>query len=349
MSTSDAAGSTIERRSEAAAVSAATPIDSVESYVTAEPSRLRYRAASMALPAVFLGIVIFFSIMRPETFATWSNARTIMLTQSVPAIFAIALLFPLVVGQFDLSVGANLGLGLIIVTGIPHTFGAPLAVGIALALLATTAVGLINGLLVAYLDLNALVVTLAVSSLLTGAVLYLTKGAVFYSDIPDSLGWFSGSVSSVPKPMILLVIVAVAAWFFLEHTPSGRYLHATGGSRNAALLAGVPVKRLTVMSFVMCGLLVGVASVIQGSILGAGNPTVGPAFLLPGFTAAFLGATAIKPGVFNVPGTVLGVFTVSTGIIGLNLMGVPFYIEPIFAGGALLVAIIASRFLRVDS
>ena len=86
-----------------------------------------------------------------------------------------------------------------------------------------------------------------------------------------------------------------------------------------------------------------------GSLLGAGNPTVGPAFFLPGFTAAFLGATAIKPGVFNVPGTILGVFTVSTGIIGLNLMGVPFFIEPVFAGSALLVAIIVSRFLNREA
>jgi ribose transport system permease protein len=330
-----------------ATASADRAADEIDPYA-AGPSKLRHRAASMALPAVFLAIIVYFSIMRPETFATWSNARTIMLTQSVPAIFAIALLFPLVVGQFDLSVGANLGFGLIIVTGMPHTFGWPLVPSIVLALLATTAIGLVNGLLVAYLDLNALVVTLAMASLLTGAVLYLTKGAVFYSGIPESLGWFSGSINTVPKPMILLVIVALIAWFFLEHTPTGRYLYATGGSRNAALLAGVPVKHLTVMSFVTCGLLAGVAGVIQASILGAGNPTVGPAFLLPGFTAVFLGATAIKPGVFNVPGTVLGVFTVSTGIVGLNLMGVPFFIEPIFAGGALLVAIISARFLRLD-
>jgi ribose transport system permease protein len=318
-----------------------------DAHVATGPSKLRLRAASVALPVVFLVIVIFFSIMRPEIFATWSNARTLMLTQSVPAIFAIALLFPLVVGQFDLSAGANLGFGLIIVTGMPHTFGWPLGPSIILALLATASIGVINGLLVAYLDLNALVVTLAMSSLVTGAVLYFTKGAVFYSDIPESLSWFAGSFFSIPKPMIALVLVALISWFFLEHTPAGRYLYAAGGSKAAAALAGVPVKRLTVMAFVLSGLLAGVAGVIQASILRAGNPTVGPAFLLPGFTAAFLGATAIKPGVFNVPGTVLGVFTVSTGIVGLNMMGVPFFIEPIFAGGALLIAIVASRFLRV--
>lgn len=318
-----------------------------DAHVATGPSKLRLRAASVALPVVFLVIVIFFSIMRPEIFATWSNARTLMLTQSVPAIFAIALLFPLVVGQFDLSAGANLGFGLIIVTGMPHTFGWPLGPSIILALLATASIGVINGLLVAYLDLNALVVTLAMSSLVTGAVLYFTKGAVFYSDIPESLSWFAGSFFSIPKPMIALVLVALISWFFLEHTPAGRYLYAAGGSKAAAALAGVPVKRLTVMAFVLSGLLAGVAGVIQASILRAGNPTVGPAFLLPGFTAAFLGATAIKPGVFNVPGTVLGVFTVSTGIVGLNMIGVPFFIEPIFAGGALLIAIVASRFLRV--
>ena len=107
--------------------------------------------------------MIFFSLMRPETFASSANRKTILLTQSVPAIFAIAILFPLIVGELDLSVGANLGLGLMLVTGIPHTFGAPLAVVIAL-LLATTAVGVLNGLLVAFLEVNALVVTLAVGA-----------------------------------------------------------------------------------------------------------------------------------------------------------------------------------------
>lgn len=301
--------------------------------------------AAIALPMLFLAIIVVFSVLRPNTFGTVANLETVLLTQSIPAIFAISVLIPLVVGEFDLSLGSNLGLGLIVATGLPHAFSLPAIPSILIALAATTAVGLFNGFLVARIGINALVATLATGSLLAGSTLWLTKGAVFSSNIPKSLTSLASSVWGVPVPLIVLVVIAFGAWYFLEHTPSGRYLYAVGGSKEAARLAGLNVRRLTMGAFMVAGFLAGVAGVMQGAMLGAGNPTVGPAFLLPGFTAVFLGATSIKPGTFNVPGTVLAVFTVATGIIGLEIVGVPFFIEPVFAGGALLAAVIAARFL----
>jgi ribose transport system permease protein len=104
-----------------------------------------------------------------------------------------------------------------------------------------------------------------------------------------------------------------------------------------------------VAAFAAAGFLAGIAGVLASATLGAGNPNVGPPLLLAAFAAAFLGATSIKPGSYNVLGTLFGVFTVATGVTGLQLMGVAFYIEPIFQGGALIIAVAATRYLRREA
>lgn len=333
-------------------------LDATTSVTTVEPDRpvsiatirrreqLRRRASAFALPAILLALIIVYSLLVPGVFNTTANLSTILMTQSIPAIFAISLMLPLVVGQFDLSLGAVLTLGLIITTGLPSFYGWPLMPSIAAALLLTTLTGLINGFLVAHVGLNALVVTLATGSILTGLILWFTQGAVITSGIPESLRRLGDRIYGVPVPFIVLVVVAGLVWYFLERTPRGRYFYAVGGSQEAAKLAGLNVRRLTISAFAGAGLLAGIAGVIQAGMLGAGNPTVGAGFLLPGFAAVFLGATTIKPGVFNVPGTVLAVFTVSVGIIGLTMLGLPFFVEPVFAGATLLLAIILSKYFQ---
>jgi ribose transport system permease protein len=106
------------------------------------------------------------------------------------------------------------------------------------------------------------------------------------------------------------------------------------------------VKNVTLLAFAGAGFLAGIAGIVQAGILGSGNPTVGSPFLLPAYAAAFLGATAVQPGVFNVWGTVIAVITVQVGTTGLVLMGAPFWIEPVFQGSALLIAVIAARWLK---
>lgn len=306
----------------------------------------RQRAAALALPAILAVLVATFWILEPDTFGTTANLQTILSTQSVPAIFAIALLLPLIVGEIDLSVGSNLGLGLILVASTPGILGVSGWQAVGLALVATTLVGVLNGVLVAYVGVNALVSTLAVGSVLAGLCLWMTNGSIVIEDFPSGIDWMSDSIGGVPVPLIALIVIAAGTWFFLEQTTTGRYLYALGGSKEASALAGIDVKRLTLGAFAATGMIAGLAGVIQASILGAGNPSVGAGFLLPGFAAAFLGATTLKPGTFNVPGTVLAVFTVATGIVGLSLMGLPFYIEPIFSGLALLAALVATRYLH---
>ena len=314
---------------------------------TAQP--LSLRVARYALPVVFVLFVIFFSFAVPDLFPTLDTLTTLLRTESVSAILAIALIFPLVIGRFDVSVGANLGLGAILATGLPSLQGLPLGVSVVLAILGCALVGLINGLFIAKVGINALVTTLGVSIIVTGSVAWYTHGNVIYTNVPKALPQFSDlALFGVPAPALVLVAVAAIAWYALDHTPFGRQLYAVGGSAEAAHLSGVNVSRLTVLAFVISGFLAGVAGVLEASQLGSGNPNVGPPFLLPAFAAAFLGATAFKVGVFNVFGTVLAVFTVAVGIAGLQLMGVEFFVAPIFQGVALIAAVTAARFLQQE-
>jgi ribose transport system permease protein len=191
-----------------------------------------------------------------------------------------------------------------------------------------------------------LVATLGVSVIVTGSVLWYTNGNVFYTGIPQELPRLAQETFlGVPLPAIFMLVIALGAWYTLEATPVGRYFYAVGGSKEAAKLSGLNVSRLTILAFVISGALAGFAGVLQSAQLGSGNPNVGPPFLLPAFASTFLGATAIKVGSFNVWGTVIAVFTVAVGISGLQLMGVEFFIGPIFQGGALLVAVVATRLL----
>lgn len=311
---------------------------------------VRMLAARLALIVLLVGFAIFFSAVRPNTFGTSSNFKSIVTSQSVLGILSIALVLPLVIGQFDLSVAANLGLGLILVTGLPSKSGVALVPAILIALAVCTLVGFVNGLLVAKVGLNSLVTTLGMSTVITGAVDWYTSGNVIYSNIPHGLTSLThGTVLGIPAPGIYLLVIAIIVWFLLEQTAVGRYLYAIGGSKEAARLSGIKVDQLTVSAFVGAGLLSGVAGVVQASLLDSGDPTVGPPFLLAAFAAVFLGATAVHLGVFNVWGTVIAIFTIEVGITGLQLMGAPFYIAPVFQGLALLIAVAAVRFLRREA
>jgi ribose transport system permease protein len=305
-------------------------------------------AARWALPVILIAFVIVFSILRPDTFATTDNFKTILTQQAVLGLLALGAMLPLVVGEFDLSVGANLGVASILVASLTGNHHKPMLMAILIALAVSSSVGLLNGVLVARIGINAFVATLAMGTLLSGLVLWGTNGNVVQR-VPASLTDIGQkSLLGIPLPVVYVIVVALIIGYVLRFTPVGRYLYALGGSKEAARLSGLNVTRLTLGTFVAAGLLAGLAGVLLAAKLGSATPTSGPDFLLPAFAACFLGATAIRPGSFNVTGTVTAVLTIAVGTTGLELMGVPFYIEPIFSGVVLLVAALATRYLQKE-
>jgi ribose transport system permease protein len=292
-----------------------------------------------AVVAFLLLLVVAFCIALPDKFPTWANVQTILGNQAVPALLALAVITPLVAGEFDLSVGGTLGATAVFTAYATEHGMAPVSV-LLLALAIGVLVGVMNGLLVTWVRVSAFIATLGMGTILTGVNLKLTNGAVIFNGIGPSLKNLANtSVLGLPIVVFYAVAVAFVLWYFLEWTPFGRYMRATGSGREAARLSGVRTQKWLFLSFVVSAVIAAFAGFMATAQLGSAVPTVGPDYLLPAYAAAFLGAATIHAGRFNVWGTMVGVLILAVGINGLNLAGVAFWVPPVFNGVALIIAV----------
>ena len=288
----------------------------------------------------FAAIFVIFAVWVPETFLTSVTWKSILISQAITGILALALLAPLATGMFDLSVAQTMGFCAVL-CGYLTTGGPELGLGV--AILVTVAVGacigMFNGFLCGILGLDSFIATLGTTSLLTGLAAVLADGAFFGPFSPEMTELTSGSFFGVPIIAVYMLILAVIVWYALEHTPIGRRAYATGANPDAARLSGVRTRRFKFWSMVSCSTIAAVAGVLLASSLNSVSQSLGPQYLLPAFASAFLGTTQIKPGRFNVWGTVLAIFLLGTGIQGLQLVGADIWITDIFFGAALILAI----------
>ncbi|MFJ9543950.1 ABC transporter permease [Streptomyces sp. NPDC101225] len=307
-------------------------------------SSLAWFAERYALVALLLALVIFFAVYSgtSETFLTAVNLRNVAGNESVIALAALAAMVPLISGQFDVSVGAVLGMAQI-VTASAMAHGLPLYLAVVIALICAAIVGLVNGWLVAYIGTNSFIITLASATLVGGLVSLYSHDQVILQGISPSLVAF-GSLNflGIPRVVWLVGAAALILGYGLGWTVPGRVLTSVGSNARAAGLVGMPVKRAVLSSFVVCALLAGIAGVLQVARTGTGNPAIGSSYTLSALSAAFLGATTLRPGRFNVAGTLVGVAFVALSVNGLTLAGVADWVDPVFTGAALTIAVAVS-------
>jgi ribose transport system permease protein len=303
------------------------------------------------LPLIVVGVVALFWALEPATFGTGRNF-SVTLDQQMPVLIAaLAVTIPLVIGEFDLSVGANVSLANTLVVGLTTRQGLPILLAVVLAILASAVVGVVNGAVVVRFKVNAFVATLATGTIVTGLSLAY-MGSLDLFGAPDGLTRAARdtAVLGIPNTIPFAAAVAIVLFVALNFLPVGRRMRAVGGNRRASELTGIPVTRYVVGSFVAGGALSGVAGVMMGMQLGASSASSLGTLLLPAFAAAFLGATAIEPGRFNVPGTVVAVCFLAFTVNGLQLAGVSGWIQPVVNGAALLAAVSLSAWaLRLRS
>lgn len=286
-------------------------------------------------------VIVFFSL-DPATpqFDNANNIRNILGSESVLGIIAIATVIPLVAGHFDLSIGPAAGAGSLLTAGLMSKSGWALGPSVAVAIAACILIGMANGFLVARMSINSIIATLGMSSLISAFVQWYSKGQTISTGISQTLlNIGSDRWLGIPRPFYFLVAVALVAWYVLEHTPPGRYLYAAGASPRAAELVGIAVPRYTFFSFVAAGLFAGIAGALMVAVNGAANPLIGPDYMLPAIAAVFLGATAIKPGRYNIGGTFAAVYFVAVSVNGLTLLGADTWVSDLFNGAALLIAV----------
>jgi ribose transport system permease protein len=322
---------------------AETPADSVEAgRRTRGPSRLDLQRVGLLLALVL--VVVVFSVLRPQSYPTVQNAASILSGSAALTLVSLAIMLPLIVQQYDLSVAYTATIaGLLTIGVMSRSDWSPVA-AIVLGLAVSVLIGLINGLLVGYGRLNSLVVTLGIGSAVYGASMMYSEGELIFANVPQSFKHLGqGRPLGIPLAFLYALVVGVVVWYFLSYRRTGRRLYAIGGSETAARLAGVRVPLLVLLTFVLSGLLAGLGGIVQAARVGSGSADAMTSFLLPAFTAAFLGATAIRPGHFNVWGTFIAVYLIAAGSTGMFMLGAPTYVEPLFNGVVLLVAISAAR------
>lgn len=290
---------------------------------------------------VLAAIVLVFSVWAPETFPTFDTVKQIVNNYAITALIALALVIPLSTGVFDISGAYTMTLTGVLATWLIVRADMAVAPSVALAVVAGLGIGAINAFVVVGLRIESLIATLATGSLIQAFTIMITKSTAIndakltqgFADIGQTYVW------GVGLPVLYALVVALAIWWLLDHTATGRRIYATGFNGDAARLAGVATDRLRIGSLLVSGLVAGIAGVVLASRIGTGSPTAGNAYLLPAFAGVFLGATQFKRGRFNAPGTILAVVLLGTGVTGLGIVDAPEWSGSMFTGVVLIAAL----------
>jgi len=297
---------------------------------------------------IFVAIFLIFAIWTPESFLSAGVWRTLLDAQSVTALAALAALIPLLTGAFNLAVGAEVGFAGILTAWALSYAGLPVPLSIALSLMVGALIGLASGILITRVKIDSFIATLGMSSVLLAGIAWIS-GSQQILDLGDAFGSIAiTQILGITLPVYILVVIAFIAWYVLERTPVGRRMYATGYNSEGARLAGVNIVRLQIGSLMAGGCVAALAGILLTSRINAGDPTVGPGLLLPALSAVFLGSTQFRGGRFNVWGTLLAVYVLAVGIKGLQLVGAPAWINELFNGVALLLAVGLSRWERTS-
>jgi ribose transport system permease protein len=292
-------------------------------------------------------MIVILSIAAPDTFLSVSNFVNVLTQNSIIAIVACGLTLPLVVGEFDLSVGYQASFAGVLCVGLMTNQGMPIPLAIVLGVAAGLAAGLVNGLLVTQLGVNALIATLGTGTVIVGLNYAYTNGVPI--TLVGNAGFLDlalGKFAGIPTPIVFMVVAVGLLWLLLNRTVLGQQMQAVGGNHEAARLSGVRVERVRIWAFVIAGITAAVGGVLLSSRVGSGQLTAGDGYLLNSFAAVFLGSAALRDGEFHILGTLIGVMTVGFGFNGLAILGAPTFFQYIFSGGLLIVAVALSTVAR---
>ncbi|MEM6825069.1 MAG: ABC transporter permease [Pseudomonadota bacterium] len=316
-----------------------------------EPTKAELRGLSLGrrlmrflpvygLVILTLLLILLFSVLLPNTFPTMLNLRAIVSDKAIIALLSLGAMIPMAAGRIDLTVGYGIVLWHILAISLQTMLGVPWPLAVAIVLVLGAATGFLNGLLVEVAKIDSFIATLGTGTVLYALALWHTGGRQMVGVLPEGFFAINGTfVLGLPITGYYLLLITILMWVILEYTPIGRYLYAIGANQRAAQLNGIPTRRYVIGAFMASGTMTALAGVILASKLRIGQASVGLEFLLPALVGAFLGSTTIRPGRVNVWGTIVGVAILAVGISGIQQLGGSFWVEPLFNGVTLLIAI----------
>lgn len=303
--------------------------------------RLAQLVSVWHLAILLVLLILLFALLKPDTFLTGFTFRSMANSRSINALVALAVMIPLAANQFDLSAASVLGIAQVLANGLQTQQLLPWPLACLLVLAMGAAVGAVNGLLVTKVRINSFIATLGTGTILLGLNQWYTGGRQIVGALDPAFTSLSAVVPGlgVPAPLLYVLAIGLILWVVFDYLPLGRYLYVIGDNPRAAVLSGIPADRYVVLAFVASGTLAAFAGIILQAQLQVGQSTVGQELMLPAFTGALLGATAIRPGRPNVWGTVLAVALLAVAVAGLSQLGAPFFVEPLFNGTMLVLAV----------
>ncbi len=304
-------------------------------------------AEASLLPFAFLLVIIGFSIARPGTFFQWSNFTSIFGLNSVEFILVMALLIPLTNGDLDLSVAEISGMTAVLVGWLNVNQGWAIVPAILVALAVGLLCGALNGWIIVRFDVNPFIITLATGSIFDGIAFWLPNQQTIPGISTHLADWtVLTHVLGIPLDFWYGIVLMLVMFYVLTFTPFGQRALFVGQSREVARLSGFRVSSTRFWAFVVAGLIAALSGVINDGVLGAATPQNQGTLLLSVYAAAFLGFTTIQPGRFNAIGAGVSVFFLAIAVNGMNLLGAQSYVQSLFYGIFLVVAVVASRVIN---
>lgn len=304
-------------------------------------------AERYALIGAWIVLIAIFGIVSPNYFLSWVSFSSMFSSNAVLVMLTLGLLVPLTAGDFDLSIASTLVLSSMTLAILNVLYQWPAPVAIIVAIACGVIVGLVNAFLVVYFRIHSLIVTLGTGTFLQGIVLWISGSETISGVSPTLINLvIIGRIFGISLSFYYALALCVGMWLFLEYTAPGRRLLFVGRGRDVARLSGIRVDRVRMLALLTSSVIAAVAGVMYSGMTGSADPLSGLQLLLPAFAGAFLGATSIIPGRFNPFGSMIGVYVLTTGILGLTILGIPSFVQSLFYGGGLVLAVVLSQLVR---
>lgn len=313
---------------------------------TLPADRLRLFGSRYALLGVWALMIVVYGTLMPQTFLNATTARAILSSQSALVFLSIAVLITFLIGEFDLSFASVMGLSATTIPVLTTLHGVNIAVACLVALAAAVGCGLLNAFFIVVLKVPPLIVTLGTASLFLGIAQLISGATVLavsnraFSDVALH------PVMGLPLSFYYGLLLALAVAYFLAWTPAGRHVVFVGANPEVARLAGINVELIRALCYITTSFVSGMAGVLLIMTVGGFDPTASATYLLPGLAAVFLGSAIVRPGQVNPMGTWLGIYFLATGIFGLQLLGYTGWVQDVFYGAGLVLAVTLTTFFR---
>ena len=307
--------------------------------------RLSGVISQLAAAGALIVVFVFLSIASP-VFLSADNLYNIGVQTSYTAVIAIGVTLVIITAGIDLSVGSVAALSGVVGVVLMAKAGVPVVLAILGGILVGAACGLVNGLLVSVAGLNPFIATLGMLSVARGLV-YIPTNAKSVFGVPDSFRLLGqGVIGSIPIPIIVVAVVAVAGYVVLARTKLGRYAYAMGSNREAARLSGIPIRRYLTVVYVISGALAGFGGMIASSQVASGQPNFGIGLELDAIAAAVIGGASLFGGQGTVVGTLIGAFLIALIRNGSVLLDVNIYYQQVIIGVVIWIAVLWDQYRR---